>query len=95
VAGKGVSISFRILSYPIRNAGADLLGKHRHLDVILRSRDSAQSNGELSEKTLFEPQGGIEVETTLGRKDVKKGFEPILHYRLGNDKVVANHLAYG
>jgi len=57
-----VSISSRILPYPICTMPMKLLRRHA-LDVILRRRDIAQTQATLSEKTLVKPRGRIEVET--------------------------------
>jgi uncharacterized protein with PIN domain len=43
---------------------ADVLEKHGAFDFMLSENGRCPNcNGELSEKTLVEPQGGIEVET--------------------------------
>jgi hypothetical protein len=46
---------------------ADVLGKHGAFDFVMSEAGRCPNcRAELSEKTLVEPQGGIEVEATLG-----------------------------
>jgi hypothetical protein len=49
---------------------ADVLEKHGAFDFIFSETGRCPNCiAELTEKTLVEPQGGIKVETTLGRKE--------------------------
>ena len=51
------------LDIPFNFVIADVLEKHGAFDFILSGAGRCPNcNGELSEKTLVEPQGGIEVE---------------------------------